>query len=336
MANTSFTDTANNLIATTLRHHKKKFYDNIFKNWVFWDRIRKMGQVSEHGGREILVPLVKAKNSTFKSYAPYETFDVSQQEYANVGITTWRHAGGTVSYAPEEEAMNRGPEGMIPLVKSAITNLQNTVNEGLSDMLLTAFEAAGNSNKDLDPVNLAILRDPIGTDTTYCSVNGSSESTWRNQTSDNTGVTTQAGIRLNLLRLLSACSKGTGGAPDFGLCDLNTFDFLQNLQSTQQRNDSNIGFPSVSLRGVPIVADESLVSATDGGAIGNSNGVLYLFNSQFMNLEFLLNRSLEVGEFIEAQNSTVQAAKVTTSLSWYLTNRRKFGVAFSIASNTIA
>ena len=70
--------------STTLNEHASMLANNIFENQPYMVFINQAGRVKDFaGGQQIVEPSIYAGNSTFSSYAGYDTLDVTAQ----TGIT---------------------------------------------------------------------------------------------------------------------------------------------------------------------------------------------------------------------------------------------------------
>lgn len=333
---TTISDVVDDLVLSTMRDtSEKKFYDNVFSNRPLLERA--MRSMKTMSGREIIVAMAISKNPQAKSYTPGSEFTPGKYNYADAGVAQWKHIGAPITYFPEEAAQNSGENEIIPYVKGIITNSEGSYAEAINDMLLLNFQAAGNGGADIDPLSLAIIQDPTGA-VSYLGIDPSTSATsyHRNARRDFTGLSTQSAVRLRLFRLISDTTNGTGGAPSLIVSDNNAFDMFNNVLATNQRNNTDMGFPTFSAKGVDFISDQNVRSAADGAIVTDTNGTCYVINERMWTWAKLHGRERQLDDFQHPVGGTARTALLTGSMTWFLHARRKFGVGHSIDTTVSA
>ncbi len=103
----------------TILKSKDFLNDATFSRSTLLNHLNQKNKVTKQGGSSILVPLMYAKNGTFKAYAGDDVLDTSGQEGLTMASFTWRNYGGTIKYAGDEIRMN-GAEKLEDLAKAKI------------------------------------------------------------------------------------------------------------------------------------------------------------------------------------------------------------------------
>lgn len=143
--NTSF----NTILTTTLKNYRNTLVDNVFKDRPLLNHLMSKGQVRTiAGGESIVEQLLGAQNSTFGSYSGYDAIDITPQGGLTAAVYSWKQIAASIAINGLEEAQNNSKEKMIDLLKAKISQAEETMKEGLNEMLFG--DGTGNSSKDFD------------------------------------------------------------------------------------------------------------------------------------------------------------------------------------------
>src|SRR3990167_4468776 len=351
----------NALLSVTADGYVKsgKLFDNIFKDSAWLTALRQTEAVKKQdGGERIRVPLMYEGNSTIKSYEGEETLDTTLQNGLTTAFYEWREIGGTIGITRKEERQNSGEAQILQLLETKLKQAEMQMRETLNSQLLRGTVSAatfvpGNSAKDLFPLGY-FLRKVNSTDPTtggnVGNIAGATYSWWRHITGRadsgtlDTGnamavnVSTYAGLKVAMRRLYNHCSRGTGGAPNLGVCDQVTFETYENSLDTQVRYTNtkmaDMGFDNIKLRGATILWDE-VIPDIDSGTVAITKGTLFLVNTNFYHLFIDSETDIVITPFVEPENQTVRTAKILFMGNTAVSNMRKHGVLYGI-SQTIA
>ena len=356
MAQTALTLTYDSILTTTLFNVRGILYDQIFLSNVYFNWLHQKGRKrSVNGGERIQIGLQTGTNSTVKSYSGYELLDTTPQDNLNSAFYTWKQVAGSVAINRLEERQNSGEAQIMGLLQQKVNELQLSMADEVSRQVIagalegTAGTAdgpfiAGNSSKDLLPLPAIIAADPTtGTDATLGSIDGSTETYWRNQAAESTATTTKA-YKDELRNMYNDCSKGPGGGPDMVLMSQTAFEHYESALDDHSRHTNtamaDLGFDNVRLKGATVVWDERVVdaaqgnlSAADGGTIDTTDGnTAYFINSNFMELIVDSQTDFISTPFVRPENQDAKVAQVLFYGEHTCNNRRKLGVLKGIVN----
>lgn len=266
------------IVTTTLRNRSGKFADNVTKNNALLLKLKEKGAIKKHaGGRTIVRELDYTENGTYKEYSGYETLDVSASEVLSAAEYDWKQSATCVTISGLEQRQNSGPEQIINLLDSRITNAMRTMANQTSVGIYS--NGTGSSGKQIDGLQ-AIVADAPGTGIVG-GIDALNFSFWRNQvfdcSSDGGTAATAANIVGYMNRLYNTLVRGVD-APDLIVADYNYFGFYQNALQTQQRftsdQEAGAGFVNLVYMGnVPVVLD---------GGSGIPTNHMYMLNTDYL------------------------------------------------------
>lgn len=253
------TPNVSEIMTTTLESRTKKLADNVSQNNAILNRLNKRGKVKPFsGGRVIYQELDYAENSTYKRYSGYEVLNISPSEVFTAAEFDIKQAAVAISISGLEELQNSGPEQMIDLLESRITNAERTMQNNLSADLYSDGTADG--GKQIGGLQLLVA--DTATSGTVGGINRANWSFWQNQsydaTTDGGAAASAANIQAYMNTLYLRCSRGTDH-PDLIIADNNYFNFywqsLQAIQRVQQSDMADAGFQALKFMGSDVVFD---------------------------------------------------------------------------------
>lgn len=348
------------LLSTTLNAYRRTLYDNIFKDsaYLAFLRMDDQGLVKQDGGERIQMALMYGKNETVKSYSGYEVIDTTPQDGITSAFYEWKEIAGTISISRKEERQNSGEGRLINLLQSKIQQAEMSMREELNTQLLLgtvsgATLVPGNSAKDLNPLGYFLPKDETAAPSAGGNVGNIARETyawWRPRNADasagaagtdfNLTVSTYAGLKVAFKRLYNFCSRGSGGSPNLGIADQESFECYENALDAQVRYQNtrmaDMGFDTVKLRGATLIWDEVMPNINDGSTdpSGATDGTLFLVNTNFYKLTIDSQTDIVTTPFVEPENQTAKTAKILFMGDAGISNMRKHGVLFGI-NNTI-
>jgi hypothetical protein len=249
------------------------------------------------------------------------------------------------------ERINQGKEKIVSLLQTKIDELEDSMAEDLNTQLWVVTPAS-----DLDILSIPSLIVPYPTaydGQTPGGISGVTKSYWRNQVVTSTATTWKA-VAVHAKHLFNLCSNGGNksgkGHPDFGLCDQNTFEHLQNYQEDKERyidgslgaKAYSIGFDNFKLKKATIFYDEMVPDAYgDGSTIGYdygsaTYGSLYLLNSNTIEYVVMSGCDLTPQPFIKPHNQDCRVSLTLHMHNLCIKARRKNGVLMKITKSLAA
>lgn len=279
MANPSATMTE--IVTTTLRNRTGKLQDNVSKNNVLLNRLKKKGKIKPvSGGRTIVQELEYAENSTFKRYSGYEVLNISPSDVFTAAEYNYAQAAVAVSISGLEMLQNSGDAAVIDLLESRIANAERTITNNIAVDCYSDGTADG--GRQIGGLALLVSSTP-----TTGTVGGIDRSTtigsfWRNKkfgaAADGGAAATAANIQTYMNRLWVQLVRGAD-APDLLVADNNYWRlYLESLQSIQRIASDEMasaGFMSLKYMNADVVLDGGF----GGGAPTNS---MYFLNTNYL------------------------------------------------------
>ena len=282
MANPS--STMDEIVTTTLRNRSGKLADNVLKNNALLQRLKKRGKVKPvSGGRTIVQELEYAENGTYKRYSGYEALNISPSDVFTAAEFNYAQAAVAVTISGLEQLQNSGPEAIIDLLESRISNAEKTL---VNNIALDCYsDGTADGGRQIGGLQLLVSSTP-----TTGTVGGIDRSTtigafWRNKvfsalTNGGTAATA-ANIQSYMNRLYIQLVRGTD-KPDLIVADNNLYRlYLESLQPNQRFTSSDMadsGFESLKYMGADVVLD---------GGYGGGSPVNNMF---FLNTDYIYFR----------------------------------------------
>ncbi|MFM2289299.1 MAG: hypothetical protein RL684_2442 [Pseudomonadota bacterium] len=273
--------TMTEIVTTTLRNRTGKLQDNVTKNNALLNRLKKKGKVKKvSGGRTIVQEIEYAQNGTFKRYSGYESLNISPSDVFTAAEFNYAQAAVAVSISGLEMLQNSGPEQIIDLLDSRISNAEKTL---LNNIALDCYsDGTADGGRQLGGLQLLISSTP-----TSGVVGGIDRSTTVGSFFRNvafSGVTnggapvTSANIQSYMNRLYLQLVRGAD-APDLIVADNNYYrlylESLQAIQRIQSEEMAEIGFQSLKYMGADVVLD----GGYGGGAPVNT---MFMANTDYL------------------------------------------------------
>lgn len=322
MAGVAETRTYDALLTTTLANYRKKLYDNIFDVFPTLSWMNgKLGEAMRgekrkrvlDGGESIVEHLLYEVSSAVKAYSQYETLDTTPQEGLTIARYSWRQYAATIAISGLEKRSNAGEARMIDLLKAKTTQAEMSLRNTLSTDLW-GTNAAGNQ---LD--GLALVVDSAGT------VGGLSATTftWWASTETTSGSFAAQGIS-DMRTLYNTLSFGND-SPDFIVMPQAVFeyfeDYLEPKERYQNTKAANVGFTTLTFKGIPVVFDRDCTAST-----------IYMLNSRYLNFVVHRDADMSTGKFIEPENQDASVAKILFQGNVTTNNRRMHGKLVSVTA----
>lgn len=269
------------IVTTTLRNRTGKLADNVTKNNALLNRLKKKGKVKTvSGGRTIVQEIEYAENGTFKRYSGYEALNITPSDVFTAAEFNYAQAAVAVSISGLEMLQNNGPEAIIDLLDSRISNAEKTLVNNIS---VDAYsDGTADGGRQMGGLQLLISTTP-----TTGTVGGIDCSTtigkfWRNIAFS--GVTnggaaiTSANIESYMNQTYVQVVRGTD-TPDLIVADNVLYrKYLESMQSIQRIASTDMaeaGFMSLKYMNADVVLDGGF----GGGAPANT---MYFLNTDYI------------------------------------------------------
>jgi hypothetical protein len=348
----SLTINWNDVWSTTLMNYRQagEMYDNIFlENPTMRFFHAKGRKKTEDGGTLINIPIQVTKNSTGGSYSGYDVIDVTPQDNQRMASYYWKQYGISIVIDGLSQFQNKSPHKMIDLLDTKVKEAEETMVEDINEQLW----AASPGTKDTGSIPGMIPLAPSTTDAYEPGgISGATYSYWRNQASSSSASTFIALVR-EAKHLYRLCKQGVGGFPNGAICDLTTFELINNAIEDKTRYVDPDLAPRTKRS--PVVENMRFMGATMwwddhvGDAYGNGTtaydwdnasvtyGSLYFINTKYLYYVVGEGKDLKVGRFATAQVAGHDAsiALITHYHQLVCKQRRKHGVLYKI-DKTIA
>lgn len=268
------------LVTTTLRSRTKALADNVTKQTALLNRLNSKGKVKPvSGGRTIVQELEYAENGTFQRYSGYETLNIAPSDVFSAAEYDWKQASVAVTINGLEQIQNAGPERIIDLLESRISNAEKTMMNNIGVDCYSDGTADG--GKQIGGLQLLVADTPSGT--TVGGISASTWSFWKNisfdATTDGSAAATLANIQSYMNRVWVQVVRNTD-KPDLIVADNNYWRlYLESLQAIQRittvTDGASAGFPSVKYMTADVVLDGGF-----GGAAPTNH--MYFLNTDYI------------------------------------------------------
>ncbi len=262
------------IMTTTLESRTKKVADNVTENNAILRKLNQRGKVKPFsGGRVIYQELEYAENSTYKRYSGYEQLDISPSDVFTAAEFDIKQSAVAVSISGLEQLQNAGPEQMIDLLESRISNAERTMQNKMSEDMYSDGTADG--GKQTGGLQHLVADSP--TSGTVGGINRATWTFWRNIVGSGTTMTSSNAYQL-MLNVWLQLSRGTD-RPDLIIADNNHYSlYAQHLEANQRfmkEDEAMAGFMSLMFQDAPVVFD--------GGYGGNAPADhMYFLNCDFI------------------------------------------------------
>jgi hypothetical protein len=379
MAATSVTENYDAIMTSTLRAMQPELRDNITRGnkVVAYLKETDRGR-AVNGGERIKVALMYGLNSGADFYAGYGQLHMTPQDGMTSAFFPWAQLGVPIIISGLEKRQNQGEAQVLDLLQakteqaeaSAVQKLNHAIvsgrlNSGATGSLNQFVSLIGVKDTSASgPLPLPALIDASPSrSVSIGSINGGTETWWRNQALAFTG-STFAAFKKARGTLYNRCTKGIAGAPDLILSDqlvwelyYNSLASLERYVITNQKMIDILGGVAedlIKFRGAvniwdEVVPDVGTSTATAETAEGEGDGVGTYLQSGAHGTEFHLNtKAMEYVYHPDANFTTTPfqstlVAGQDASIAYILwqgqvtvKNRRKLGVLYDIDTSITA
>lgn len=279
------------LVTTTLRSRTKRLADNVTKQTALLNRLNARGKVKPvSGGRSIVQELEYAENSTYQRYSGYEQINISPSDVFSAAEYDWKQASVAVTISGLEQIQNAGPERILDLLESRISNAEKTMMNNIGADCYSDGTADG--GKQIGGMQLIVADAPSSG--TVGGINAATWSFWRNVAFD---ATTDGGAAASTSNIQSYMNQvwvqlvRNADKPDLIVADNNYWRmYLESLQAIQRitsLTEASAGFQSLKYMTADVVLDGGF-----GGSAPTNH--MYFINSNYLFYRPSRDRNMEV------------------------------------------
>lgn len=283
------------ILATTISNYKKTLADNIYQKIPTLNFLKKKGKKSSKvvSGVSLVVPIVYRKNTTAKMYSADDELDITGQNNYTAAQFLWKQGSVAVKVNGLEAAINSGEQALIDLVTSRLKDAEKSGQEMLSKEIFLASP----TSKDL--ISLPTLVDATSN---IGDIDSSVYSFWQANvvTSGSFAAQGLSDMR-NLYNLLGQYDEND--IPDFITTTQSIHQYYEGVLQPQERftstDKADAGFMKLLFKSLPIIWDPNCTS-----------GVLYMLNTNHIELAVSSSRDFEPSKWIEPDNQDSRVCKL--------------------------
>ena len=310
-----------NLYTTTWQNMKSQVADQIFDATPFYFWLKSKGKMKTvSGGRFITEPLQYAKNDNVTWIGRGGTVSLNDQEFLTVAYYEWRYLVASIVRFGVDDQKNRGKNQIINLM---MAKLQNARDSLISELESRLFAGEGSSSNAMDGL-LHLVQDDPTVSSTVGGIDQSSNSWWRNQSINMTGVSFASSGVENMRRMLNNTMNNLKmDAPDIIVCGQQPYEFYEdNLLSYYRITNNKLGdagFQNQVFKGIPMVWSPSC---------GNR---MYFLNTRFISLVYDPALFFDMTEWKAIPDQVNdRAAQIVSAMQLTVSRRRCQGVIYGI------
>jgi len=315
------------IVTTTLRRRSKTLADNISQHNALLSRLRSRGNSSlVPGGRTIVEELEYAENATFQYYSGYEVLDVSPSDVFSAAEFNWKQAAVNVTASGlETRIQNAGPEQIINLLSSRITNAEKTMANQISVGVYS--DGTGSGGKQVGGLQSVVADAGTGT---VGGINSTTFTFWQNQTSGNVANIDTSAVALDteMKNMWLETTRGSDGV-DIIVSDQTLYkvfwDNLTDRQRITSASEGIQGFQSLKF----VTADVVM----DGGPTLHDSGIpathMYFLNSDYLYFRVHSETNFVPFERREPVNQDAMVVPILFAGNLTCSNRSLQGLVFT-------
>lgn len=265
----------------------------------------------------------QARGNTIDS--GYEVLNISPSDVFSAAEFDWKQASVAVTISGlEGSVQNTGPDAIIDLLASRISNAEKTMQNNISADIYSNGTAS--SGKQIGGLQLLVADTP--TSGTVGGINRASFSFWRNQaysaTTDGGSAASASNIQRYMNSLYLRCVRGSD-RPDLIVADNNYFQFywnsLQSIQRITSATEGQAGFANLKYMTADVVFD---------GGIGGScpSNHMYMLNTQYIHWRPHRDRNMVALDSVNSINQDAMVKFIVFAGNMTLSNAMLQGVIF--------
>lgn len=314
------------VVTTTLRKRMPDIIDNMSDNVPFYNRVRQRNNMKVGGGRDIVMPLDYAENSSFQWYQGYEQVSIGINDIIDAAVYDWKQASVAVSFSGLELLRNSGREALIKVTSAKINNARRTfVNQMGAGV---HADGTGSGGKEIGGLGLLV---PTTNTNTVGGIDANTYTWWRNNVTDfstvNSGATTSSNIQVPMRSMYAGLTRNND-KPDLILMSSTYYNHywgsLTAIQQITRTDEGRSGFSALKFVDADVV--------NEGGVGGNmsetsvTNATMFMLNTEYIGLLTHSDRNIEiVGGERQSVNQDAYVQLMLWAGNMWVTNRQLQG-----------
>lgn len=314
------------VVTTTLRKRMPDIIDNMSDNVPFYNRVRQRNNMKVGGGRDIVMPLDYAENSSFQWYSGYETVNIGINDIIDAAVYDWKQASVAVSFSGLELLRNSGREALIKVTSAKINNARRTFTNQMGAGVHAA--GTGSGGKEIGGLGLLV---PTTNTNTVGGIDANTYTWWQNNVTDfttvNSGATASSNIQVPMRQMYASLTRNND-KPDLILMSSTYYNFywgsLTAIQQITRTDEGRSGFSSLKFVNADVV--------NEGGVGGNmsesavANATMFMLNTEYIGLMTHSDRNIEiVGGERQSVNQDAYVQLMLWAGNMWVTNRQLQG-----------
>ena len=260
-------------------HFEPRLQDAVFKGDPFLYYVKEHQTITLRGGLAIRMGQV-IQEGVFESFDRGDSATLEVREPFNSAQAEWFYARTTAALYETDILENDGEDGVIDLVDGAVSWMEQTMTENLSDILL-----GSNSSSSKQSPGTQDLFGASGT--AYCGLLDTDLTSPASWLSSIVTPLVAGTFNANEARRMRGGVTRGGSKPNLGVCNFPLYNRIWKEAQDDQRfgmeDSANLGFDSVFFEKMPIIADEH----SSGTGYGTADNWLQFFNMD--HIKFYVN-----------------------------------------------
>jgi hypothetical protein len=310
---------------------KSTVADQIFDATPFWFWLKDKGKMrTVEGGRFLTEPLQYDKSDNVKWTGKGGQMPMNDQQFLTIAKYDWRYLAGSIVRFGVDDQQNRGKNEIINFMNSKMENLRNALISEMETRLSGASGAvsAGTTTAEFpafDGLQILVKDDPT-TSTEVGGINQSTDTWWRNKTTNMSGESFATfGVTRMRTMLNNTMNNLKMDMPDIIVTGQTPYEFYEDnvLQyyRTQNNKLGDMGFQNIVFKGIPMVWTPSI------------SGRIYFLNTNFISFVYDPMMFFDLTEWKAIPNQiNDRTAQIVTACAMTVSRRRCQGVIYNVTT----
>lgn len=307
-------------VETAIReHYLPQAVDNIFNSNAIL-RILLGKAKTQNGSLKVRVPVMFGRNTEAGFYSGYELLPVNQPKVIDTALYDWVQAHCPINISGRDEMMQTGPDGVIDLIETRISNAEGSLRYLFTTNLFAAANA--NAATEITSLNDIIAADPtipIG------GIDSGTYSWWAPYTALASGAADLAELKTItdadfLLTDMATQFRGAADGPDAPDLIVTTDEAMSAYESivgAQARWEGNgrladAGWTVFRYKGAEMVADKECTA-----------GIMFFLNTRYLYFKVHPQRNFSFDGFLKPTNQDAKVAHIYWMGQFVCSQRRR-------------
>lgn len=330
MAAVTLTETLDNFYTTTWYHMKDDVADNFFDATPFWWWLKEQGRMEQvRGGRFVTEPLQFDKSDSVKWVGRGTAVGFNDFQFLTVSQWQWRYLVASIVRFGVDDQQNSGKMQIINYANAKMDNVKLALAQEAETRLFggAGSVVAGTTTENaqaFDGLQILVADDPTAS-VVVGGYNQSTESWWRNRSTNLTGKSFATFGLPNMRTLLNNCSNNIRqDSPDIIISGQTPYEFYEDTilpaYRVTNRKMADMGFENIQFKGRPMVWSPSC-----------ANTRMYMLNSRFIKFFYDPALFMDMTEWKPIPNQVNDRVAHIVSACGFKTSRRRCqGILYNI------